>query len=454
MNEADINYSPYKAFENRVLYAILFAFFIELALTRIVRGVEDETTRIFIILMAVSRALLVVFLFLNYFLSKKNPLQLPALSGKLAFPFLIFIILSIMATIIGFDNEHSVTYVIGDAFKFCILPLVIFGMMISVRTMNLFKRILKSAILLYALFMMWTIIRYILILGKGPRPVAIYILPVMPVLALYMRQHATNNALRTLWSCVFTLFVAMVPFIILYSRSLSFIVDLLVVNIGVYIIYNRLGKRFMMMVYGVVAISIIFGAAVIFMPKPLSDMVNYLTSNSNYLTQKFYYIKKVGFNPKILELVGGDRISQLHGVFTYYVKDPLSVIFGAGMGGVMKSTPSLFGLLDKHWKPNNHFLESGFNEAFYRTGIIGLGLYVSFFVGLFKTAYRWRHQNLFCALAVSYALFALSFGVFFMGFPSEGMASLFLIGLIFTGTYLIDYEMQHEERRKELAGYG
>jgi len=182
--------------------------------------------------------------------------------------------------------------------------------------------------------------------------------------------------------------------------------------------------------------------AIIVFPSLIDNFLKTITGNEFYITQKIYYLVRFGLTPMGLEYIGGDRIAHDFAVLSYYKQHPEELFTGQGMGGLIY-VKSISGLQNTEWKTWNHHIEVGYAEVLLRTGIGGLLLYVLLFVSLLRKAFRWRKENIFCALAVAYSLYTVIFSLTNVAFLGQGFGSLYVASLLFTGAYLIDKNMKN-----------
>ena len=95
-----------------------------------------------------------------------------------------------------------------------------------------------------------------------------------------------------------------------------------------------------------------------------------------------------------LELIGGDRVAQTYFITKYFRDHPLELLTGQGMGGMIRNQ-SIVGANKENWKEISHFIEGAYPEVLYRSGIIGLLLYISIFAYAFFKAFQRRKENIF-----------------------------------------------------------
>jgi len=438
--EAVYNGMPAGTASSRLPYVFILALFLaELVFDRMLEDMEGA--RVYQMLVALARFAILSFMALVYlgpaiFHGRPPGFRAPGKStAVIAVSFLAVVCFS---GLVGLAYGNPFSYVMGDMFKFAVFPVMLIAVYMGVRSSEDFHRLLLATVFIYALFLLKTMVMYVAVWGVHKRPVSIYIYPFMPFLTLYLRERTKGRRLSSLLGALLVYYLFCFPALVWYSQSLSLILEAGFLGAATWLLHNRVGKAVKAALIGVSATAALFVSFFLFYPMTLFGLFEKMTGGGSYLSGKFNYLKVYGLSVKGLVMLGGDRLSNVLEVAGSFYKDPLKFIAGGqGMGSVIKIT-SVAGMGKASKLTEMHFIENAFPEVLYRSGAIGLVLYVSLFAGLLWKALRWRKENLFCAFASAYAVYILVFSIFNMGFVGEGIGSLYMVGVVFAGVWLVD----------------
>lgn len=419
---------------NSIPFLVLAIFLPELLFTRILG--EEETAKIYLMLQAGGQTTAVFFLFVCYASFCINSrgdcvcsfFRVPG--RKMSFFLLLFLVNSLLAGIVGFANGHSLSYALGDIYKFTIFPVTVFVIYSCIKSEYSLNFLLKASVLLYAVFMMVYAAQYLAgLLLLQQRPILIYIFPFMPPILFYLHREFGRR------SYIALLFMYAVIFIIFlwFSQSLSFLVTNVFVFLATWWFHKGLGQLARKFILGFALTGFTVISVAFLYPAIVSYILRGLVNQDFYLTRKFYFIFSNGLTLQTAELIGGDRVAHFVAVIQYYCEHPSHLLFGQGMGGKIY-VESVTGLLNRSWKVWNHFVEGGYPEVLLRSGIIGLFSYMMIFIIVFRQALKRARENIFCAFAAAYALYVLIFSLLNLGYIGNGFGSLYMASLTIAGT--------------------
>ncbi len=365
----------------------------------------------------------------------KGKLFIPKIPALLS---LAFIGISIIALFKGLLNfPENIKYILGDAFKFFSLPLLIILSCSAIKQVNTLYNLLIISIYAIALYIIKVSAFYVLgVLATHTLPANIYIVPFFAVLWHALYPYGKHYKSYKILGAIYLTGVIIIGY---YSQSLTFWLELLIL-FGLYI-YLQMKKINRIFLLGFIFSIIIFIIA--------NDQFEYNNLNeSNYMLNK---LSKLQLGNNFFEysvLLGGDRLFYIISVLS----QPRSLfewLFGAGFGSYLELSNLEYlniDLSDK-WNESRHYIESGFAEVIYRVGFFG---FFTFFILFYKTftrsikkkaRFNSIHDKRLFALISSYLIYFLVFSFYNNGFPNEGLSSPFLISIIFAYVWMPSQEL-------------
>ncbi len=422
-------------------FLLVLLFLSELIFARL-QG-DADTSRMMLILISIDRVIILSVLLLTYLarLAARRTNRNKIFDSLTIFWFAAFILVSCIGGAAGLMRGNIFQYAAGDLFKFIIFPVTILIVGSNMKKTRFLNRLILAMAVLYTIYLICLIYMYVSgVYKRMDRPSSIYIFPLMLPLLFYLKS---IFRMPKVFSMVIVFYLVSAPLLVWYAQSLSLVLQLTFIPFMTLAFYKGLSRRVKVafLLVTVLVLGIVYSVAV--SPKAFFGLLDSIASPGSYLTKKFYSMSKYAFSLKTLELIGGDRLAQGKFIMDYFSRNPAELMTGQGMGGFIRNV-SLFGENNASWRELNHYIEGGFLEVLYRSGIFGLLCYFSIFVSLFIKAYQWRRKNLFCAFAAAYASYILIFSTLLTEFVGQLTGSLFMITILYTGTLLMNREYRRE----------
>ncbi|HLB89011.1 MAG TPA: hypothetical protein VJK29_15255 [Terriglobales bacterium] len=342
----------------------------------------------------------------------------------------VWVFLDLFAMGAGFWLHYETTYVLGDFYKFLLLPLLFVLAYFGLRSRRQLDTVLKGLVAVMGIALLVDFVRrYTWITQYGGRFMTsstFHIATVTPlVLYLLLCGKGSRFFRQILWAVGFEICASIV---LLQGLSDYVYVGLLMLLFSYFFRSKKL----------VLAVVLLAGVGFI----GLADPFNFW-GEGNYLSRKLAYatVTAAGSQLGLTERVTGSRIGEIIGILRAYANSPAQLPFGFGMGALDEALPITMAEIPKTeftpwWQPIHHFIHSGLFEIFYRTGFAGL---VALF-GLFIHAYR-RGQRLACGPHRDFGRFVMANSVYQLAniaiqTPITYVWLFFVIPLV--GSYIVE----------------
>lgn len=437
-NKSQVTYSKTQSGLQRIVIILLFTWFMggflfERNLGLNLAGGETSYLKIYRAVFQFTLLSSTILFAIKYLVAGKLFIpKVPALYS------LFFLGVGIIAFFKGLlDYPENIKFIFGDAFKFFSLPLLVILSCSAIKQVSTLYKLLIISIYVIALYIIKVSAFYILgILATHTLPTNIYMIPFFAVLWHALQPYGKQYKSYRILGTVYIIGVIIIGY---YSQSLTFWLELLIL-FGLYI-YLQTNKTNRIFLFGFVFSSIAFILA--------NGLIEYNDLNeSNYMLNKFSKLQLGNNFFEYSVLLGGDRLFYIISVLS----QPRSLfewLFGVGLGSYLELSNLEYlniDLSDK-WKESRHYIESGFAEVIYRTGLFG---FFTFFILFYKTFTRsikkkanfnTIHDKRLFALIGSYLIYFLVFSFYNNGFPNEGLSSPFLISIIFAYVWLPSQEL-------------
>jgi hypothetical protein len=343
----------------------------------------------------------------------------------------VWVFLDLFAMGAGFWLHYETTYVLGDFYKFLLLPLLFMLAYFGLRSQRQLDTVLKGLVAVMGIALLVDFIRrytWITLYGGRFMTSSTFHISTVTPLVLYLLLCGKGSRFfrRILWVVGFEICASIV-----LLQGLS---DYVYAGLLMLIFYYFFRSKKL-----VLALVLLAGVGFIGIADPFD-----FWGEGNYLSRKLEYatVTAAGSQMGVAERVTGSRIGEIIGILRAYANSPAQLPFGFGMGALDEALPITMAEIPKTeftpwWQPIHHFIHSGLFEIFYRTGFAGL---VALFA-LFAHAYR-RGRRLASGPHRDFGRFVMANSVYQLTniaiqTPITYVWLFFVIPLV--GSYIVEY---------------
>jgi len=355
---------------------------------------------------------------------------------------LLWVSISILSALSGIYNGNDHNYIVGDLYKFLMLPGLFLLFYFGIKSERDIEFILNGMVVIHTLFISYYLILYF-----------------TASLSMYTLSPSAQNIQLTLpiLLCTFSmgkkrliklfalLAIVQIPFLAYFTQSLGLIINILFITAVFLIIRYKISIMKVLIMVGIFSICIL----PFFYQITRGDL---FVSLRDYILRSHPAQQHVLVKTQILlrakqssileksELLSGGRLSQFIDIYKYFSDNPKKLITGSGMGGyLMKHAAIVF---KKSWVGPAHFIESPFGEVIFRAGLPGLIAFLYFIMLFVKKAFFLYKTN----KIHPFGILSLVFGVqlvanYVMG--SFLSAPYLILCLLFVGVLIFE-KKQHE----------
>jgi O-antigen ligase len=366
--------------------------------------------------------------------------RVPVAHGPFLFASLFAAVTALAACIGWYRYAAQGGYVLGDTFKFLSMPLLVLSACAGLRERKTQVALLIASLYVYGVFNLKNLVMYLTVLGLNERPVSIYMLPFMVLLWHSLYPHGRGlPAYRALGASLVIGF----PAIAWLSQSLGLILEMALLSVFYLIINSRSRKRLLSLLLLVAVLSAALAAGMGLAgtgshPGDIDGLYGHSGSKGLYLLKKLSVLSDVDSAMGGMVVLGGNRLIYVMTTAASFLSSPLDIFLGHGMGGSIRlmELPGLGVPYAEKWHEERHFIENGYSEVLYRAGLAGLLVYVLFYLSTYRRAMAARRragsapEKRLLALCGAHVLYLLIFSIYNVGFPVEGIESVFLIALV------------------------
>jgi hypothetical protein len=349
-----------------------------------------------------------------------------------------------LAVVLGLAAGNQTSYVVGDFYKFALLPLLFALAYFGIRTERQLWFLLCGLAVIFGAALVFDFARDFAWIRQGGRfaTSATYHIGTLNTLILFLLLSRRGGRWfrLVLWAIALEVCVSIV-LLQGFSDYLS-----VTLALGLFLLYSRNKKL-------ILALGLVTGLAFAGIVAPFLGMseaaFNLPGKSGSYASQKLTAALARGKSSVVetVELLTGDRLAQINGILHAYWESPGRIPFGFGMGQdveVIPLTPYLVPNPERY-RRREHFVESSFFEVFYRTGLAGLLALVAFLRYCYRRGKRlaagpYRQFGIFVMVNTVYQLLNLM-----QETPME-FVWLFLVVPV-VGTFVLERSQAREEER-------
>lgn len=366
-----------KSFSNTLTLIILCLFLLDLVLGGFPYYFgEREDLVVSGALKAVLLTLGYIMVFFHGFTDRKSIFLLRS-HCPILFLLIIWGVLSTISFLVGSYIESSrFTYILGDYYKFLLLPGTFFLLYFGFRTTKAISVLLEWMIVAYSVLGLWYIGLY---LANELRmyqitPAALYVPFMLPVLLYYAARNRDGVVRYFAMAALIE-----IPLLIYFSQSSSLVLITLFIIILFIFIYYR---TYSIYLSGSVGILLLIGILVHFNSDGTRNFEKYILKE--HPIEKHIVIKVQNlFKYDIplyekFELVGGGRFSEPSGILSFFINNPFQLWTGSGMGRYFEKPSTKY----FHVYSPVHFIELTYGEILYRLGLPGFLILIAL-IGLY-----------------------------------------------------------------------
>jgi hypothetical protein len=407
-----------------------------------------------------------------------------ALFGILA----VWIAMSILAAVGGLLARHPIGYLLGDLYKFLLLPVVFILMYLSVRTEADLDFMLRALVILYGGTILVDFVRYYPYLAQGNRftTSSVDLIAKMAPLILYTFYAAQPWVFHVLLAAVFVETLLALSWGQTLGGFAGYLLCLgLLFALSSRRAFQRSGLRarvFLALIVMVVATFVVnlqggvpmaFGAlpvgAAPTVPPPCADSSPFvaptvrtpapptlatpapstlgtdappaaaggplrLVTAPNYIRSRVTVVLTGGSIGTKVDVLSGSRGGEIAGVLGSMARFPARSVLGFGLGGTL--TPVPLGTEPMYWSVPKHYIHAGLFEVLYRSGLVGFAAMGALLAVIFA-----RGVRLFARDRHPFGVFVMTNVVVqtvLLAYDSSLMSPYFQLALSFAGTCALE----------------
>jgi hypothetical protein len=287
----------------------------------------------------------------------------------------VFVLLSFwsvvatLAMVLGLAAGNDTSYVVGDFYKFALLPLLFTLAYFGIRTERQLWFLLRGLAVVFGAAILVDFVRDYSTIRQGGSFAnsATYHIGTLNTLILFLLVSRSGGRWfrRLLWAMAIEICIA----IVLLQGFSDYLYLLLA--LGLFLLYSG-NKKF---IAGLALAGMLAFVGIVQPFLRAGSPSQLFGASGSYASRKLNSALARGSGSILeeMELLSGDRLGQMAGVLRAYRQSPARLAFGFGMGGELEVLP-----VTMNWIPLaryhrwTHFIESSFFEVFYRTGLAGL----------------------------------------------------------------------------------
>jgi hypothetical protein len=342
-----------------------------------------------------------------------------------------WLVLTVIAAWVGLRDGNDLNYLLGDFYRFGSVSIVLILFYFWNLTPPGFQRLLRGFVLVYGGFLIVDAILYGSAIKQGIRPAtqsagyAGVIAPLVIYVSLFDPKWIFRLASRLV---LLEMFAALIV-----GQMFAPILSVLFC-LGLFLVPTRKAS---------VAMGLALGVGVLFVSVYYADAL--LSTNLDYLESKIQIAKRAYSTEDFVESLSGVRLGEIRGVLETMRTSPETIPLGTGLGGMVTAETVN---IELPWLEYKHYIHSGLNEILYRAGAIGLGLFLSLVVLLFRRGYRLYARGHSFGLIV---MVGITNTVLLMSFAGDLTTGLPILALSFAGLNLAERSVPaaHSESNRE-----
>lgn len=308
-------------------------------------------------------------------------------------------VVSLVSATVGLTRDYDLNFLVGDYYKFVALSFVLALFYFSLPTEATVRTIIRGFVLVYAASLTFDIIWFKGFVFSGVRLTTETAghTSLMAPMVVYLMLAEKKRFLRVGASL---LLLEMLGAMIAAQTLRPFIC--VIMSIVLFLLPTRKASLVMALTLGLGA----FLVAVFY-----TDAV--LSTSSTYLNDKIELAMLAPSPSEALEDLSGARLGEVRFVIHEMTSKPELIPFGAGLGSMNEPESIQVGFLPSY-AVYKHYFHSGLFEVLYRSGVIGLAIFLLVFIHLFLRAYHlYAHGGelfgLFAMVGLTTTLLALSY---------------------------------------------
>jgi hypothetical protein len=344
-------------------------------------------------------------------------------------------VLTVAALWAGWRDGNDTTYLLGDFYRFGSLAVMVAAFYFSNLDSTGVRRLVRGFVLVYGAFLIFDAIQYGRFINEGIRPAtqtaatAGTVAPLVIYVSLFDPKRVFRIAARLVLLAMFAALIAAQMFTPILSMLFC---------LGLFLVPTKRAS---------VAMGLAIGTGVLFVSIYYADAL--MNTDLTYLQTKIRLASGAYSPQEVVESLSGVRLGEIRFVLDTLRNSPADIPLGTGLGGMVSARTVSWFL--PSWLAYKHYLHSGLNEILYRTGGVGLGLFLSLVSLIFRRGYRLFKQGQTFGLLVVVGIANL---VLLMSFATDLTTGLPLLVICFTGLSLAEGEAfprQAEARRKKVS---
>lgn len=352
-----------------------------------------ETTRLELLIAAVAQ---IVVIGLGYLWLTVGPRQRPGgwaivRQDRLLFGVLAaWIAIATIAAVNGALAGNQVQYVLGDYYKFAILPLIVLLAYLAMETEGQLGFVLRWTMVLFGAILVYDFARFYPLLAQGHRFTsnAVDMIATLAPLICYLLHEPSSRTFAVLGAAVFAEVMLTLSFGQLLGGFLGFALSL---GLLFWLLRQRIALVLMAVVIFTFAVNMMGGIPIAIKPTSSPDrrpglLPFRVTILDTYMRGKLNAATSSQSVPSAAEAVGGSRAAEIVAIVRKIGGKPLKIALGFGLGGTVE--PVALGGTRLYWERPKHYVHAGLFEVLYRSGVIGLAVFLAFFVVLIRRALR------------------------------------------------------------------
>ncbi len=339
---------------------------------------------------------------------KKQDQRLLALAG-------LWLLAVAAGAAIGLFRGHDPNYLLGDAYRFSLLPAALALVYFVVRDRSSLDHCLRSFVIVYGVLLVLDVVRFGgVVLQEQDRLTTetAHQAGIIAPLVIFMMLYDSRRLFRFAGFLVLLEMFALLVFAQMFTPLLA-----LVLALAIFLIPTR---RAILLAGLVLAV-----AAVIVSTFYLRDISSRIPA---HLRDKVESAQNADSPMDTITALSGTRMGEILYVLGDMLEHPTEIPFGSGHGSML-SPEEIGPQLVIDWR-NKHYIHAGLFDALYRNGLVGFFLLAALFGHLFlRGRSLYRQGDPFGLLAMAIVIITVLLLSFDMPFESP----VALLGLAFAG---------------------
>jgi hypothetical protein len=331
---------------------------------------------------------------------------------------IIWVLVACVAAAIGLLGHHPVQYVVGDFYKFAMLPMIFLLAYLTLENEPQLQLVVRWVPLVFGAVLVFDFLRFYPLLGQEHRFTsnAVNMIGGMAPLICYMVLYPPSRVFFVLAIGVFAEAMLALSFGQMIGGFMAFLISL-----GLFFTVKRRWLTVVLTVVVLVTFAInMLGAiplgfhraetrhdpsALMALSPPVRAVVGEaaqpveprapfrVTKIEQYMFEKIREaVDRRSLGPAA-DIIGGSRAAEIKGVMREIAWHPRTGIFGFGLGGELLPVP----LEDRPpterpyyivWETPKHYIHAGLFDVLYRGGFVGLAVFLAVLATIFVRGVR------------------------------------------------------------------